>query len=126
MLSGKRPCNQQKNRDSFIIPADSSRVKLTMKGAREGTDYINASYIDVGLLLFFLIYCIHFFVTFLPSSLLYYLLVVSRCFFLSICSEASRYVYSFLSSFLFSIVLALYFLELPSKECIHYYSVAVA
>jgi len=46
MLSGKRPCNQQKNRDSFIIPADSSRVKLTMKGAREGTDYINASYID--------------------------------------------------------------------------------
>ena len=56
----------------LLIVADSSRVKLTMKGAREGTDYINASYIDVGLLLFFLIYCSQIFVTFLPSSLLYY------------------------------------------------------
>ena len=30
----------------FVV--DSSRVRLTMKGAAEGTDYINANYLDVS------------------------------------------------------------------------------
>eukprot|EP00794_Sanderia_malayensis_P006241 gene6241-6959_t len=46
MLTGRRPCNQQKNRDSFILPIDGCRVRLTVRGAADGTDYINANYID--------------------------------------------------------------------------------
>ncbi|XP_065066983.1 receptor-type tyrosine-protein phosphatase delta-like [Rhopilema esculentum] len=46
MLTGRRPCNQQKNRDSFIIPVDATRVRLTMKSVTEGTDYVNANYVD--------------------------------------------------------------------------------
>ncbi|XP_048581435.1 receptor-type tyrosine-protein phosphatase alpha isoform X2 [Nematostella vectensis] len=42
----KKPCNITKNRSHEVIPVDSSRVRLYPRPGEEGSDYINASYID--------------------------------------------------------------------------------
>ena len=39
-------CNKQKNRYENILPFDDSRVKLTQIPGIEGSDYINANFID--------------------------------------------------------------------------------
>ncbi|XP_057296521.1 receptor-type tyrosine-protein phosphatase F-like [Hydractinia symbiolongicarpus] len=44
--AGQRPCNRPKNREQSILPVDSTRVHLLMKAAIEGSDYINASFVD--------------------------------------------------------------------------------
>ncbi|CAM9891763.1 unnamed protein product [Lampetra planeri] len=44
--SGALPCNKLKNRLLTVIPPDSSRVALQAIRGTQGSDYINASYID--------------------------------------------------------------------------------
>ena len=39
-------CNKQKNRYANVLPFDDSRVKLTQIPGIEGSDYINANFID--------------------------------------------------------------------------------
>ena len=41
-----QPCNKSKNRYDTITPFDNNRVQLTKLLNTEGSDYINASYID--------------------------------------------------------------------------------
>ena len=41
-----QPYNKHKNRYANVLPFDDARVKLNMIPAVEGSDYINASYID--------------------------------------------------------------------------------
>ncbi|XP_066935381.1 receptor-type tyrosine-protein phosphatase delta-like [Clytia hemisphaerica] len=41
-----QPCNKSKNRYDTVKPFDNNRVKLTKLINTEGSDYINASYID--------------------------------------------------------------------------------
>ncbi|KAG9351145.1 hypothetical protein JZ751_025035 [Albula glossodonta] len=42
----RKPCNQSKNRYVDILPYDFNRVQLSSAGGDQGSDYINASYID--------------------------------------------------------------------------------
>jgi protein tyrosine phosphatase len=39
-------CNKQKNRYANVLPYDDTRVKLCLIPGAEGSDYINANYID--------------------------------------------------------------------------------
>lgn len=39
-------CNKQKNRYANVLPYDETRVKLCLIPGVEGSDYINANYID--------------------------------------------------------------------------------
>ena len=41
-----KPVNQVKNRYKNVYPYDDTRVKLSMKPGVEGSDYINANYVD--------------------------------------------------------------------------------
>ncbi|XP_066911356.1 receptor-type tyrosine-protein phosphatase epsilon-like [Clytia hemisphaerica] len=41
-----RPYNTNKNRDHNVVPVDSHRVRISVRSAIEGTDYINASFFD--------------------------------------------------------------------------------
>eukprot|EP00731_Ephydatia_muelleri_P026396 Em0018g496a len=43
---GALPCNRKKNRYNNILPYDDSRVKLKPLEGVEGSDYINASFVD--------------------------------------------------------------------------------
>ena len=45
-ISANLPCNKHKNRLVHILPFESTRVCLTPVRAIEGSDYINASFID--------------------------------------------------------------------------------
>ncbi|MEQ2225744.1 hypothetical protein ILYODFUR_020451, partial [Ilyodon furcidens] len=45
-ISAKLPCNTSKNRLGNIIPFESNRVCLQPIRGKEGSDYINASFID--------------------------------------------------------------------------------
>ena len=45
-VTANLPCNKQKNRLVHILPYESSRVCLTPIRSVEGSDYINASFID--------------------------------------------------------------------------------
>ena len=44
--SANQHCNKQKNRYANVLPYDETRVKLSLIAGVEGSDYINASYID--------------------------------------------------------------------------------
>ena len=41
-----KPVNQVKNRYKNVYPYDDTRVKLSMKPGVDGSDYINANYVD--------------------------------------------------------------------------------
>ena len=41
-----RQCNQNKNRYKNVYPYDETRVRLTQKPGADGSDYINANFID--------------------------------------------------------------------------------
>ena len=43
---GKRVVNQMKNRFVGLYPYEDTRVKLTLRPGIDGSDYINANYID--------------------------------------------------------------------------------
>ena len=43
---GKRVVNQMKNRYVGLYPYDSTRVKLTLRSGIDGSDYINANYVE--------------------------------------------------------------------------------
>lgn len=45
-LSANLPCNKDKNRLVHILPFESTRVCLSVDRGIEGSDYINASFID--------------------------------------------------------------------------------
>ena len=44
-MSAQLECNQEKNRESSLIPLESSRIPLAPKPGVEGSDYINASWL---------------------------------------------------------------------------------
>jgi len=44
--SAVRPVNRAKNRYSNVLPLEKTRVKLKLKNQMEGSDYINANWID--------------------------------------------------------------------------------
>ncbi|KAK2726948.1 hypothetical protein QYM36_007700, partial [Artemia franciscana] len=46
LSSAQKPCNQPKNRIQTLIPVETARVHLTPKPGVEGSDYINASWIQ--------------------------------------------------------------------------------
>ena len=46
--SAHQPINKQKNRCQSIAPYESNRVALQLLRGHDGSDYINASYIDVS------------------------------------------------------------------------------
>ena len=43
---GKRVVNQMKNRYVGLYPYDNTRVKLTLRPGIDGSDYINANYVE--------------------------------------------------------------------------------
>lgn len=46
LVSANKPINQPKNRSATILPIESSRVHLTPKPGEEGSDYINATWMQ--------------------------------------------------------------------------------
>ncbi|XP_056645742.1 tyrosine-protein phosphatase 99A [Diorhabda sublineata] len=46
LVSANKPVNQPKNRCAVILPVESSRVHLTPKPGEDGSDYINASWLQ--------------------------------------------------------------------------------
>uniref|UniRef100_A0A6P7GZM8 Tyrosine-protein phosphatase 99A-like isoform X1 n=1 Tax=Diabrotica virgifera virgifera TaxID=50390 RepID=A0A6P7GZM8_DIAVI len=46
LVSANKPVNQPKNRCAIIVPVESSRVHLTPKPGEDGSDYINASWLQ--------------------------------------------------------------------------------
>ncbi|XP_078597862.1 receptor-type tyrosine-protein phosphatase gamma-like isoform X13 [Branchiostoma floridae x Branchiostoma japonicum] len=42
----QKPCNTKKNRTQKLLPVEGTRVSLTAKPGMEGSDYINASYLQ--------------------------------------------------------------------------------
>ena len=44
--AARRPCNLEKNRDPHLVPIEAARVALTAKPGVEGSDYINASWVQ--------------------------------------------------------------------------------
>ena len=44
--AARRPCNLAKNRDPLLVPIEAARVALTAKPGVEGSDYINASWVQ--------------------------------------------------------------------------------
>lgn len=44
-MSAHMECNAEKNRESSLIPLESSRIPLAPKPGVEGSDYINASWL---------------------------------------------------------------------------------
>lgn len=46
LVSANKTINQVKNRSSNILPIESSRVHLTPKPGEEGSDYINATWMQ--------------------------------------------------------------------------------
>ena len=44
-MSANMECNLEKNRDSVLIPLESTRIPLAPKPGVEGSDYINASWL---------------------------------------------------------------------------------
>jgi receptor-type tyrosine-protein phosphatase gamma len=45
-VAARRPCNVSKNRDPGLVPIEAARVALTAKPGVEGSDYINASWVQ--------------------------------------------------------------------------------
>ncbi|CAH1153716.1 unnamed protein product [Phaedon cochleariae] len=46
LVSANKPVNQSKNRCAVILPVESARVHLTPKPGEDGSDYINASWLQ--------------------------------------------------------------------------------
>ena len=44
-MSAQLECNKEKNRETSLIPLESSRIPLAPKPGVEGSDYINASWL---------------------------------------------------------------------------------
>lgn len=45
-VAARRPCNIAKNREGNLVPIEAARVALTAKPGVEGSDYINASWVQ--------------------------------------------------------------------------------
>ena len=50
LSSAIKPCNTHKNRNAALVPVESARVYLTPKPGVEGSDYINATWLQ-GILI---------------------------------------------------------------------------
>lgn len=46
LVSANKPINQPKNRTTDIVPVESNRVHLTPKPGEEGSDYVNATWMQ--------------------------------------------------------------------------------
>lgn len=46
LSSAVKPCNVGKNRNAAVVPVESARVYLTPKPGVDGSDYINATWLQ--------------------------------------------------------------------------------
>ena len=46
LSSAIKPCNTHKNRNAALVPVESARVYLTPKPGVDGSDYINATWLQ--------------------------------------------------------------------------------